>query len=81
MIQVYRPTREIEDMLSSDGSRVKVTDVRLVDGLVQYHIQLNGRPSMFTEQPCITVTVSRWVGVLVWLRDYLRDAGRTRILR
>jgi len=28
----------------------------------------------------ITVTVSRWVGVLVWLRDCLMDTGPARIL-
>ncbi len=49
MIQVYRPAREIEEILSRDGSRVQLTDARLVDGRVENHIQLNSQPRMFTE--------------------------------
>jgi hypothetical protein len=49
VIQVYRPSREIEEILSRDGSRVQLTDARLVDGRVENQIQLNGQPRMFTE--------------------------------
>src|SRR5260370_42142122 len=68
LIQVYRPAREIVEILSSDGSQVRLTDVRLVDGRVENHIQLNGQPRMFTEDPdavlrAIRVTGARLTGV------------------
>jgi hypothetical protein len=51
VIQVYRPTREIEQILGRDGSRVKVTDVQLVDGNVETYIEYAGQPRMFSEEP------------------------------
>lgn len=47
MLQVYRPAREIEEILGGSP----VTGVRLVDGKVQTYIEYNGQPSMFTEDP------------------------------
>jgi organic radical activating enzyme len=64
------PLRSCGNCLGSAGSLLK-------------HTQMS-RPLWRTQQEKhtdITVTVSRWVGVLVWLRDYLRDTGRARILR
>jgi hypothetical protein len=46
VILAYRPVREIEKMLNSE-----VTDVRLVDGNVETYFDYNGRASKFTETP------------------------------
>jgi hypothetical protein len=47
VIQVYRPAREIEEILGGSP----VTGVQLVDGKVQTYIEYSGQPSMFTEDP------------------------------
>ena len=70
VIQVYRPAWEVEHHLSRDGSRVNVTDVRLVDGLVQYHIQLNGQPRMFNEEPWQTLQALRVIGATLTAVDF-----------
>jgi hypothetical protein len=70
VIQVYRPAREIEDILSGDGSRVKVTDVQLADGQVQYQIQHNGQPRMFKEDPWQTLQALRVVGATLTAVDF-----------
>jgi hypothetical protein len=62
VIQVYRPSQEIEEILSRDGPWVPVTDVRLVDGRVETHIQLNGQPRMFTEDPDSVLSALRVTG-------------------
>jgi hypothetical protein len=46
VILAYRPVREIEKMLNSG-----VTDVRLVDGNVETYFDYNGQASKFTETP------------------------------
>ena len=46
VILAYRPVREIEKMLNS-----VVTDVRLVDGNVETYFDYNGQASKFTETP------------------------------
>jgi hypothetical protein len=46
MIQVYRPVREIEKILGST-----VTDVRLADGQIYYEVLRNDRPYRVTEDP------------------------------
>jgi len=68
VIQAYRPIREIEDILGRDGSRVRMTGAQLADGKVENHIEYNGQPRMFTEEPwqvfgAIRVTGATLVGV------------------
>jgi hypothetical protein len=46
VILAYRPVREIEKMLNSG-----VTDVRLVDGNVETYFNYNGQARKFTETP------------------------------
>jgi hypothetical protein len=50
VIQVYRPAREIEELLSGHGVSSNVTDVRLDDGRIQYDILRNGQTYSFSEQ-------------------------------
>jgi hypothetical protein len=46
-IVAYRPVQEVEDLLGGQ----RITEVQLVDGNVETHLNYNGQPRKFTEEP------------------------------
>jgi hypothetical protein len=61
VIQIYRPSREIEDKLGPYG-QVSLTHAGLLDGHVQIDFQLNGRPQSFSEDPNSALRALRVTG-------------------
>ena len=62
VIQVCRPVREIEELLSNDEVSSSVTDVRLADGRIHYNILRNGDPYSFSEEPSSAFVALRVIG-------------------